>query len=142
MANQMIFTMVSAVLFCILVVFNNGVSWIKIPFCMVAIIFQSLFNSTMGILRDVKKPKLNWTNEVQAVKQNTGMLVIMLFSMPVAFGCFIADIILTVDSVVMQGHWIFKVIPYIATAVIYMIMWIVVKVRLDKKGEEYFARIS
>ncbi|MCR5457235.1 MAG: hypothetical protein K6F14_04075 [Clostridiales bacterium] len=142
MANQMIFTMVSAVLFCILVVFNNGVSWIKIPFCMVAIIFQSLFNSTMGILRDVKKPKLNWTNEVQAVKQNTGMLVIMLFSMPVAFGCFIADIVLTVDQVVMQAHWIFKVIPYICTAFIYMVMWIIVKVRLNKKGEDYFARIS
>lgn len=142
-ANQMIFTLGSAVLFCILVVFNNGVSWIKIPFCMAAIIFQSLFNSTMGLLRDVKKPKLNWTNEVQAVKQNTGMLIIMLFSMPVGFGCFIADIVLSVSPLVTEGgHWIYKVIPYIAAAVIYCIMWIVVKVRLDKKGEEYFAKIS
>lgn len=142
-ANQIMFTMGSAILFCILVVFNNGVSWIKIPFCMVAIFFQALFNTTMGLLRDVKKPKLNWTNEVQAVKQNTGMLVIMLFSMPIAFGCFIADISLTFSPLVMEGgHWIFKVLPYIATAFIYMIMWIVVLVRLNKKGEEYFARIS
>ena len=54
----------------------------KIPIllaCVLCILF-SYVNSAMALSRDVKKPRLDWVTEQEAVKQNFGVLISMLVS--------------------------------------------------------------
>ncbi len=141
-ANHLIFVMGSGILYCTLVVLYNKVDIRLVPCCLLAVFCQAMFNSTMGLLRDVKRPKLDWTSEVQAVKQNTGMLVIMLFSMPVGLLCFIFSIVTSLGINGEPTSLVVRMIPYLASAVVYFVMWLIVQARLNNKGEEYFAKIG
>ncbi len=62
-----------------LIVFFPG---LEIPIalaCLLRILF-SYVNSAMALSRDVKKPRLDWVTEQEAVKQNFGVLISLLVS--------------------------------------------------------------
>ena len=47
--------------------------------CILCILF-SYVNSAMALMRDIRKPRLDWVTEQEAVKQNYGVLISMLIS--------------------------------------------------------------
>ena len=47
--------------------------------CVLCILF-AFSNATMALSRDIKKPRLDWVTEQEAVKQNFGVLISMLIS--------------------------------------------------------------
>ncbi len=55
-------------------------AWVSILFAIVLCLLFALGSSCLALARDIKKPKLDWMTEQQAVKQNFGVMVSMLQS--------------------------------------------------------------
>ncbi|EET86743.1 transporter protein [Clostridium carboxidivorans P7] len=79
----------------------------KLPLYMILIVFVSsipgiLFSAMLGIIIDVAFPKLNWDNEVKAVKQNFNGFIAIMVGIGVSVLMAIAAINLNFDKFVMS----------------------------------------
>lgn len=80
---------------------------IKLPLYMLLIVFVSslpgiLFSAMFGIMIDVAFPKLNWDNEVKAVKQNFNGFIAIMVGIGISVLMAIAAINLNFDKFVMS----------------------------------------
>ena len=62
-----------------LVVLFPGLTLEALLSCVLCLLFNYIF-SCLALARDVKKPRLNWVTEQEAVKQNFGVMISMLLS--------------------------------------------------------------
>ena len=68
------------------VYFNYGFIQIGVIFC-VGILFAVLWN-LIGVFIDMKRPKLEWTNETEAIKQNVNVVLSILLCIAISIGYF------------------------------------------------------
>ena len=55
----------------------------------VGILFAALWN-LIGVFIDMKRPKLEWTNETEAIKQNVNVVLSILLCIAISIGYFFA----------------------------------------------------
>lgn len=70
------------------VYFNYGFIQIGI-IAFVGILFATLWN-LIGVFIDMKRPKLDWTNETEAIKQNVNVVLSILLCIAISIGYFFA----------------------------------------------------
>ena len=93
----------------------------------------SFTNSALALSRDIKKPRLDWVTEQEAVKQNFGVLISMLIS----WGILIALAILTYFLI----KWGLDMIPVFAIlAAILAALCVCAHVVLTKTAEQYYCQ--
>ncbi len=68
------------------VYFNYGYIQIGV-ISFVGILFAALWN-LIGVLIDMKRPKLEWTNEIEAIKQNVNVFFSILLCIAISIGYF------------------------------------------------------
>ena len=68
------------------VYFNYGFIQIGV-ISFVGILFAALWN-LIGVLIDMKRPKLEWTNETEAIKQNVNVVLSILLCIAISIGYF------------------------------------------------------
>ena len=86
----------------------------------------------LSLARDVKKPKLNWVTEQEAVKQNFGVLIAMLLSM-----AFLAA--LGALSYVLIVEWAFDTWPYYGVmAALLLAGCAAARAHLMRTGKKYY----
>lgn len=116
---------------CMMIVFRQTI--LQAAAAAVAVLSFTVVSALLGMLIGLKMPNLNWTSEIVAVKQNTGILFAMLFSSVYAIllglGCYLLKDII-------------HVVPYLLIVIIltsgasYLLYgW------LKKKGTEIFASL-
>ena len=103
----------------------------EVLLAMILCILFSFLNSVMALNRDIRKPRLDWVTEQEAVKQNFGVLISMLIS----WGILIALAALTF-FLVRAGLNMPQVFAILA--VILAALCVVVWKRLGKVTETYY----
>ncbi len=68
--------------------FNYGFIQIGV-IALIGILFAALWN-LIGVFIDMKRPKLDWTNETEAIKQNVNVFLSVLFCIAISTGYFSA----------------------------------------------------
>lgn len=108
----------------------------------VMLVFCALFTVDYSMYRDLKKPLLNWVTPKEAVKNfaTTGVptLLGLLFSFisggtAIAFGLWFA-----LNGLGTSG----AAIGYVAGAVMYLVLWLVFRRKLDLNAAAYYERAS
>ena len=113
-----------------LVFFFPGLKLPIILACVLCILF-SFSNAAMALSRDIKKPRLDWVTEQEAVKQNFGVLISMLVSW----------VILAVLAVLTYFliKWGFEMVPVFAIlAAILAALCVVTYAMLRKATDKYY----
>ena len=91
----------------------------------------SYTNAALALSRDIKKPRLDWVTEQEAVKQNYGVL----FSMLISWGILAALAILTYFLI----KWGLEILPVFGIlAAILLAMCTGAHVLLKKTAEKYY----
>ena len=91
----------------------------------------SYVNSVLALNRDIRKPRLDWVTEQEAVKQNFGVLISMLIS----WGLLIALGILTY-FLITRGLGMYEVFAILAA--ILAVLCVLATVRMNKVTEKYY----
>ncbi len=113
-----------------LIIFFPGME-IPIALACVLCILFSFVNAAMALSRDVKKPRLDWVTEQEAVKQNFGVLISMLIS----WGILIALAALTYFLI----DWGLEMVPVFAIlAAVLAAMCAAAYMMLRKTTEKYY----
>lgn len=108
------------------------------PLILIGVIVYSFFvvfgYNTLGIYIDVKKPKLNWTNEIQAAKQNlnAGMMVLVCAMALGLYGALVFAAI-SVDLII---------IPILVSIVVTGLMIFLPVKTLIVKADLFFSKIN
>ncbi len=68
------------------VYFNYGFIQIGV-ISFIGILFAALWN-LIGVFIDMKRPKLEWTNETEAIKQNVNVVLSILLCIAISIGYF------------------------------------------------------
>ena len=98
--------------------------------CILCILF-SFANATMALSRDIKKPRLDWVTEQEAVKQNFGVLISMLISWVILAALAVLTYFLI--------KWGMEMLPVFAIlAAILTALCIVTYTMLRKTTEKYY----
>lgn len=96
----------------------------------------NIFNAFMGVRLNVRFPKLDWTNEAQAIKQGMAVLFAMLLgALPVLLFFLLA--ILLVYKAVMRGSLLL-----IAMLIFYIIGILVMYIRIKQRGEDLMRNLQ
>ncbi len=99
--------------------------------CVLCLMF-SFANSCLAMSRDIRKPRLDWVTEQEAVKQNFGLLLSMLISL----GALAALGILSYFLVI---KWNMAIIPVFGIlAGILAVLGIAAHIRMRKTAERYY----
>ena len=113
-----------------LIIFYPGFELQVILACILCLLF-SYINSALALSRDIKKPRLDWVTEQEAVKQNFGVLISMLIS----WGILIALAILTYFLIT----WQLEMLPVFGIlAAILLAMCVGAHILLKKSTEKYY----
>ena len=113
-----------------LVVIFPGFETQVILACVLCLLF-SYINSALALNRDIRKPRLDWVTEQEAVKQNFGVLI----SMFISWGILIALAILTYFLI----KWNLEMLPVFGIlAGILLILCIATHAMLKKTTEKYY----
>ena len=91
----------------------------------------SYVNSVMALNRDIRKPRLDWVTEQEAVKQNFGVLISMLIS----WGILIALAILAY-FLITWGLGMYAVFGILAAVL--AALCVLVTIRMDRVTEKYY----
>lgn len=67
-----------AIVSCILLMISLQTGWVESILILVIPIIYACYSALLGVIVNLKLPKLEWTNEVQVVKQSAAVLVTML----------------------------------------------------------------
>ena len=113
-----------------LIIFFPGFELQVVLACILCILF-SYVNAAMALSRDIRKPRLDWVTEQEAVKQNFGVLISMLISWVIL----IALAILTYFLI----KWGLEMLPIFGIlAVILFAMCVGAHILLKKRTEKYY----
>ena len=98
--------------------------------CVLCVLF-SFANAAMSLSRDIKKPRLDWVTEQEAVKQNFGVLIAMLIS----WGILAALAVLTYFLI----SWGWTMVPVFAVlAAVLAVLCVLTYAMLRKTTEKYY----
>ena len=89
--------------------------------------------SCIALIRDVKKPKLDWITEQQAVKQNYGLVISMLLSWGILTLLALLSVFLLLHDV---GFWLYTSI----IAAILIILCVSMRALLKKTSNKYYVQ--
>ena len=113
-----------------LIIFFPGFELQTVLACILCVLF-SYVNSAMALSRDIKKPRLDWVTEQEAVKQNFGVLISML----VSWGILIALAALTWLLI----KWRLEMLPVFGIlAAVLLVMCFGGHALLKKRAERYY----
>ena len=106
---------------------------LQVVLAFILCVLFSYVNSVLALNRDIRKPRLDWVTEQEAVKQNFGVLISMLIS----WGILIALAGVTYLLLTMNlGIWpVFGILAAILIA-----LCIIVTIRMDKVTEKYYCQ--
>ncbi len=94
-------------------------------------ILYTYVSSALALCRDIRKPKLVWVTEQEAVKQNYGQL----FSMLVAWGILAALAVLTYFLI----NWGLTMVQvFLILAAVLAVLCVVMYIRLNKVTDQYY----
>ena len=113
-----------------LVVILPGMTVSVILASVMSLLFAYL-NACLALIRDIRKPRLDWVTEQEAVKQNFGVMISMLIS----WGILIA---LGIASYFMITAGIDKFLYTAIICAVLLLICIVVRRRLSKTAEKYY----
>ncbi len=100
---------------------------------LVLCLLYSYTNSALALSRDIRKPRLDWVTEQEAVKQNFGVLISMLIS----WGILVALAVLTYFMI----RWGLDMIPVFAIlAALLVVLCFVAHTVLTKTAEKYYCQ--
>ena len=91
----------------------------------------SYVNSVLALNRDIRKPRLDWVTEQEAVKQNFGVLISMLIS----WGILIALGVLTY-FLISWGLGLYEVFGILA--VVLIVLCVLATIRMNKMTKKYY----
>jgi ABC-2 type transport system permease protein len=91
----------------------------------------SYVNSVLALNRDIRKPRLDWVTEQEAVKQNFGVLISMLIS----WGILLALGVLTY-FLIKWGLGLYAVFGILAAILI--VLCVLATIRMNKVTEKYY----
>ncbi|WP_241781919.1 hypothetical protein [Paenibacillus sp. DMB5] len=77
-AVNLTITVPITVVSCVLLMISLGTGWADSLLLLAIPVIYACYTALMGIIVNLKLPKLEWTNEVQVVKQSAAVLVAML----------------------------------------------------------------
>ena len=99
--------------------------------CVLCLLF-TFVTCCLSLARDVKRPKLSWLTEQEAVKQNTGVLISMLLSLGIL-------VLLGLLSYVLIVTLALDTLPYFAAMAAILAVGCFLSYRhLMKTGEKYY----
>jgi len=106
---------------------------LQVVLAFILCVLFSYVNSVLALNRDIRKPRLDWVTEQEAVKQNFGVLISMLIS----WGILIALAGVTYLLITLGlGLWpVFGILAAILIA-----LCIIVTIRMDKVTEKYYCQ--
>lgn len=120
----------------------SGAIFLKTGFHSVGIIVVSaLYNlgfNRLGVLRDLKKPSLGWTNPAEATKKNFYPMVPMFY----AIGVGVVEMIAAMALTELKSDALAAVIFYAVSIAVAVPFTLINAKRLKTKGVEYFERIE
>ena len=93
----------------------------------------SYFNSVLALNRDIRKPRLDWVTEQEAVKQNFGVLISMLISWGI-----LAILGLLTYLMINWGLGMYAVFGILAG--ILLILCVLATIRMNKVTEKYYCQ--
>ncbi|WP_042197170.1 hypothetical protein [Paenibacillus camerounensis] len=79
-AVNLTITVPVTVVSCVLLMISLGTEWLESLLLLVIPVIYACFSALTGVIVNLKLPKLEWTTEVQVVKQSAAVLVAMLLS--------------------------------------------------------------
>ncbi|MCM3041304.1 hypothetical protein M3201_16485 [Paenibacillus motobuensis] len=77
-AVNLTITIPISVIICLLLMISVGTGWIESLLLLVIPIIYACYSAMLGVIVNLKFPKLDWTSEVTAIKQSASVLVSML----------------------------------------------------------------
>ena len=115
-----------AIMTVVLIIYNffteSGIGIINILFIAIGLMLVCLGFNALGVKRDIKKPKLDWKNAQEAMKNNVYMMLPMLLGFLLGIGIMVLCVFLSfVDSIIIQ-EVVFWSISLIACGVISYLM--------------------
>lgn len=110
---------------------------LKLPFSLVISIFiisilGSIFTSTLGVIIDTNRPKLNWDNEQKAVKQNLNSFISFVIS--ILIGGLNIYLFLKLEPTLLIG---FISLTLVISLIIALLIYYI-----NDKGQEVYGRIE
>jgi hypothetical protein len=93
----------------------------------------SYVNSVLALNRDIRKPRLDWVTEQEAVKQNFGVLISMLISWGILIA--LAGVTYLLITWGLGMYAVFGILAAILTA---LCIW--ATIRMDKVTEKYYCQ--
>lgn len=115
---------------------------VKLPFLLCLLIlfyllFSTVSQTALGLLLNLRFPRINWSSETQAVKNGTSMLLTMFLDLIIAFLPMILFFILLAFNTMLSPYIIISV--FVALQIIYDITLISL---LFTKGEKLYNKIQ
>ncbi|UQZ32668.1 hypothetical protein C2I18_03295 [Paenibacillus sp. PK3_47] len=77
-AVNLTITIPITVVSCLILMISLDIGWLDRLLLLLIPVIYALFTALMGVIVNLKLPKLEWTNEVQVVKQSAAVLVAMI----------------------------------------------------------------
>jgi ABC-2 type transport system permease protein len=106
---------------------------LQVVLAFILCVLFSYVNSVLALNRDIRKPRLDWVTEQEAVKQNFGVLISLLIS----WGILIALAGVTY-LMISQGLGLWPVFGILAAILI--VLCVFVTIRLNKVTEKYYCQ--
>ena len=104
-------------------------------FAFILCLLFGYLNSAMALSRDIKKPRLDWVTEQEAVKQNYGVLFSMLTSWGILIALAGLTVVLMLVLKLTDIVWIFLIL-----AAILLALCILTRYRLYKVADKYYCQ--
>lgn len=102
---------------------------------LIPLIIYILILNYLGILLDLKRPSLNWSNEIEAVKQNVNVLYAIFISI---FICLIPGaliLLISKTSVELDIFWLFVILTSVSLILLFVIIF-----SINKNKQKLFTR--
>ena len=105
---------------------------LQIALACVLCLMLSFANSCLAMSRDIRKPRLDWVTEQEAVKQNFGLFISMLISLGILAALGILSYFLVIQ-------WKLEIMPVFGIlAGILAVLGIAAYIRMRKTAEQYY----
>lgn len=107
-------------------------SWL-IVFLFIVPVLLALLNSNMGLIANLRHPFMDWTSEMQAVKQSTAVLIAMLIS---------ASLVIIPGALYFLAElYRYDVLFMVGYTLILGLLFVLSQLFINKKGVELFERL-
>ena len=130
-----IFGIVPCVLITILGMVIGLMDIVDVILIMVPLFLYVVFTNYIGIIIDLKRPKLDWENETVAVKQNMNSMIFMLI-----------DVVFTIAICALGAILLFINIPSFVASIIlsliFLVLCVIIYKLMDNKDIEIFKNIG